>query len=157
MRGFLNNCAVIVGNLAGEPELRFTQGGTPYAKVTVAVDEKWTDSRGDPQQKAHFLRCVAWKNTGRNLAESLHKGDRVLVVGRFQQRSQKTRHGHINTIELNIESIGPDLAYATATVSKNPKLGLAPTSPSTYENDHDEPHMEEIPLSDVATRQGSTW
>jgi single-strand DNA-binding protein len=56
---------------------------------------------------------------GKNVAESLTKGTRVIVTGRLRQRSYETREGEKRTvIELEVDEIGPSLKYATAKVNK---------------------------------------
>jgi single-stranded DNA-binding protein len=77
--------ATIVGNLTADPELRFTPNGVAVANFTVASTPRtfhrqsgeWRD--GD----ALFLRCTAWRDPAEHIAESLTRGDRVVVQGRL--------------------------------------------------------------------------
>jgi single-strand DNA-binding protein len=63
-----------------------------------------------------------------NVAESLHRGARVIVSGRLRQRSYETREGEKRTVmELEVDEIGPSLRYATAKVQKMSRSGGAPS------------------------------
>lgn len=109
----------VIGNLTADPELRFTQSGQGVAGFTVAStprvmkDGQWTD--GEPL----FMRCNVWRQMAENVSESLVKGARVIVHGKLKQRSFETREGERRTVvELDVEAVGPDLRYATATVRR---------------------------------------
>lgn len=111
----------VVGNLAGDVELRFTSGGDPVANFTVASTPRVLDKQqnqwkdGDPL----FLRCSIWRQAAENAAESLSKGDRVMVTGRLKQRSFQDREGNNRTvIELDVDELGVSLRYATARPNK---------------------------------------
>jgi single stranded DNA-binding protein len=82
-----DNHTTIVGNLVDDPELRLTSNGIAVANLRVAVtqriqqDGEWRD--GDTS----FLRVNVWRGQAEHLADSLAKGDRVMVTGRLRQRS----------------------------------------------------------------------
>lgn len=111
----------VVGNIAGDVELRFTPSGAAVANFTVASTPrsydkdsgKWKD--GD----SLFLRCNIWRQAAENVAESLVKGTRVIVTGRLKQRSFETKEGEKRTVmELEVDEIGPSLKWATVKVNK---------------------------------------
>src|SRR6187455_1448446 len=111
----------VVGNLTEDPELRFTPSGAAVAKFRVASTPRFLDRQtnewkdGDPL----FLSCNIWRQAAENVAESLHRGARVIVSGRLRQRSYETREGEKRTVmELEVDEIGPSLRYATAKVQK---------------------------------------
>ncbi|QKV74210.1 single-stranded DNA-binding protein [Amycolatopsis sp. Hca4] len=118
----------IIGNLTVDPELRFTEAGTPVANFTVAstprtfnrATSEWEDG------EALFMRCTIWQQAAENVAESLTRGARVVVQGRLKQRSFQTKEGDKRTVmELTVDEIGPSLRYATTTVAKNAKNATA--------------------------------
>ena len=76
------NNTVLIGNLARDPELRYTQTGKAVCNFTLAV------SRGyGKDQEADFINCVAWEKTAENIANYLAKGSKVGVQGRIQVSS----------------------------------------------------------------------
>ena len=110
----------IIGNLTGDPELRWTPSGAAVASFTVASTPrtfdkdsgKWVD--GD----ALFMRCSVWRQYAENVAESLTKGMQVIVQGRLKQRSYEKDGQQRTVIELDVEDVGPTLRFATAKVVK---------------------------------------
>jgi single-strand DNA-binding protein len=114
-----DNHTTIVGNLVEDPELRFTNNGTAVANMRVAVtqriqqDGQWRD--GDTS----FLRVNVWRGQAEHLAESLGKGDRVMVTGRLRQRSWETPEGEKRSVtELEADEVGASLKFATAKVER---------------------------------------
>lgn len=111
----------VVGNLAGDPELRFTSSGHAVANLTIAQ----TPRRYDQQQQQWiddetlWVRGTVWREYAENVAETLHKGMHVMALGRLQARSFEDKHGNQRTKwELQIEDIGPTLRWATAQVQR---------------------------------------
>ncbi len=111
----------VVGNLTGDPELRYTPTGTAVANLTVASTPRYFDKQTSSWRDGDtlFMRCNTWRATAENAAESLSKGDRVIVSGRLRQKSYQTREGEQRTVyELEVDEIGPSLRYATTKVNK---------------------------------------
>lgn len=118
----MSNAVTIVGNLAGDPELRFTPSGAAVVNFTVADTPRTFDRDKNEWVDGETLwqRCTAWRELAENIAESLHKGTEVVVVGRLKSRSYDTREGEKRTVvELEVDSIGPSLRRASAVVKKN--------------------------------------
>jgi single-strand DNA-binding protein len=116
----------VVGNLTGDPELRFTPSGAAVASFTVASTPRTLDKATNEWKdgEALFLRCSIWRQAAENVAESLQKGMRVVVQGRLKQRSFETKEGEKRTvIELDVEEVGPSLKYATAKVNRTTRGG----------------------------------
>jgi single-strand DNA-binding protein len=114
-----DNHTTIVGNLVDDPELRFTQSGIAVANLRVAVtqriqqDGEWRD--GDTS----FLRVNVWRGQAEHLADSLSKGDRVMVTGRLRQRSWETPEGDKRSVtEIEADEVGASLKFATAKVER---------------------------------------
>ena len=111
----------IVGNLTGDPELRFTPSGAAVASFTVASSSRYLDKASNEWKDSDpvYLRCSVWRQYAENVAESLEKGMRVIVSGRLKQRSYETREGEKRTVmELEVDDVGPALRYATAKVTR---------------------------------------
>jgi single-strand DNA-binding protein len=105
----------IVGNLTEHPELRFTANGAAVANFTVAVTPRVKDGDGWKDGETSFLRVTAWRQLAEHAADSLSKGDRVLVYGTLRQRSWETPEGERRSVvEVQAEELGPSLRWATA-------------------------------------------
>jgi single-strand DNA-binding protein len=110
----------ITGNLTGDPELKFTDTGVPVASFTVASNERFKDRSGEWQDgPTSFVRCNAWRDLAEHLAESVRKGDRVMVAGTLRQRDYETKEGEKRTVwEVQAAEVGAALRYATVKISK---------------------------------------
>ena len=87
------NTVQILGNLARDPELRFTKIGRAVATFTVAATNTYIDSAtNETKEQTAFINCVAWGKLGESVG-SLKKGNRVFVEGRLQTRSYETQDG----------------------------------------------------------------
>jgi single-strand DNA-binding protein len=119
-----DNHTIIVGNLVEAPEVRFTNTGIPVTNLRVAVtqrtqqDGQWRD--GDTS----FFKVNIWRSQAEHLADSLTKGDRVMVTGRLRQRSWETPEGDKRSvIELEADEVGASLKWATAKVERSSQRG----------------------------------
>ena len=80
------NKVILMGRLAREPEVRYSQGTEPLAiaRYTLAVNRRFK-RQGEPE--ADFINCVAFGKTGEFAEKYFKKGQMVSVVGRLQVRS----------------------------------------------------------------------
>ncbi|HET6969216.1 MAG TPA: single-stranded DNA-binding protein [Ornithinibacter sp.] len=116
----------IVGNLTADPELRFTPSGAAVANFTVASTPRTFDRQSNEWKDGEtlFMRCSIWRDAAENIAESLHRGTRVIATGRLKSRSYDTKEGEKRTvIELDVDEVGPSLRYASAKVTKAERGG----------------------------------
>lgn len=108
----------IVGNATADCDLRFTSGGIAVAAFNVAVTDRvkkgdeWVD--GDTT----FFRCTAWREMAEQCAESITKGMRLIVHGRFKTRQYEKEGQTRTSVEIEVDEVGPSLRYATAKVNK---------------------------------------
>ncbi len=116
-----DNCITLVGNITDDPELRFTPSGSAVANFTIAVNRRFKNQQGGWEDKLDgFFKCNCWRDMAENVAESLQKGMRVMVVGRLQQRSWDDQEGNKRSaFEIQVDEVGPSLRWATASVTKS--------------------------------------
>ncbi len=112
----------IVGNVVAEPELRITPSGKAVTSFRVASTPRRYDAQTNQWVDGHtlFMACTAWNLMAENVAQTLHKGMRVIVAGRLTQRVYQTESGDNRTsFLLECEEVAPSLKYATAKVVRN--------------------------------------
>ena len=133
----MNSSSNITGNLVRDPELKFLDSGSATARFTVAVTEKWRDRAGNDKEQTSFFDCDAIGTIAENIADTLQKGDRVVVTGNFKQRSweDKETGAKRSVIELKVESIGPDLRFNTANLNRGGSGSAAPAPRSAPQSD----------------------
>lgn len=87
------NTVQILGNLARDPELRFTKTGRAVATFTVAATNTYVYSAtNETKEQIAYINCVAWGKTGESVGEC-KKGERLFVEGRIQTRSYDDSNG----------------------------------------------------------------
>jgi single-strand DNA-binding protein len=124
------NIVTLVGNITDDPELRFTPSGLPVANFTVAVNRRVPKDGGWEDKLEGFFRCSCWRDMAENVAESLQKGARVMVVGRLQQRSWEDQDGNKRSaVEVQVDEVGPSLRWATARPERSQRSGGGGSQP----------------------------
>jgi len=117
------NNITILGNLTRDPELRFTPNGTAVVSFGLAVNRNIQNkTSGEWETQVDFFNVTAWYKLAENCAESLNKGDRVLVTGRLAQDSWESKEGQKrSTVRIVASVVAPSLEFASCKVEKNPK------------------------------------
>jgi single-strand DNA-binding protein len=123
-----------------DPELRFTPGGKAVCNIRLVCNDRkrnqqsheWED--GDP----FWVTGTAWEQAAENIVNSLHKGDRVLVIGKLRQRTFEQDGVKRMVNDLDIFEIGPTLKWSEATVKRIDRSKAAPAERS-------EPPAEDTP------------
>ena len=86
------NKVILVGHLGKDAETKFTQGGTPVTKFTIATGRRWKDQQsGEWKEETDWHNVVLWR--AENLANYLLKGKQVYIEGRLQTRSYEDKDG----------------------------------------------------------------
>jgi single-strand DNA-binding protein len=99
------NRTTLQGRFVFNPELRFTSAGTPVTSFTLAVDRDFTAKAGE-DKPTDFIDCVAWRETGKFIADHFVKGQMAVVDGRLQSRQWKAKDGSNRTaLEVDVEHI----------------------------------------------------
>ena len=112
------NQVQLLGNLARDAELRFTQSGKAVATFTVAATNTYVDSTtNETKEQTAFINCVAWGKLGESIG-NLRKGNRVFVEGRLQTRSYETQEGQKRYVtEVVANFVGTSLTNDETTSS----------------------------------------
>jgi single-strand DNA-binding protein len=87
------NNVVLMGNLCRDPEMRYTQGGTAIASISLAVNRKWKDQAGELKEEVSFIDCTAFGRTAEVAGQYVRKGQPLLVHGRLQQQTWEDKNG----------------------------------------------------------------
>ena len=118
-------------NLVADPDLKFGNSGKAYVRLRVA------ESRGEGKD-SNFYDVTAFETLAENIADSLHKGDRVVIDGYFDSaRTYETAAGETRiALDVIANEVTPSLKWATVTIQKNDRsttAAPAASAPQQYD------------------------
>jgi single-strand DNA-binding protein len=119
------NKVLLVGNLGGDPELRFTPQGTAIANFRMATTEHWNDKAGQRQERTEWHRVVVWGKLAEVCGEYLQKGRQVYLEGKVQTRDwlnkENVKQYMTEVVANQVVFLGPGPGHgATGTTRPKP-------------------------------------
>lgn len=112
----------VYGNLTDDPDMKFLPDGKAVVNFTIASTPRRFDRQSNDWVDGDtlFMRCSAFGVFAENIAESLHKGHRVVALGTLKQRSWEDANGggRRTVIEMAVEEVGPSLKFVTASIQR---------------------------------------
>ena len=97
------NCAVIMGRLTADPELRQTPSGVSVTRFTVAVDRGYV--KAGEERKADFINVVCWRQTAEFVTRYFAKGSMIAVQGSIQTGSYEKDGIKRSTFEIVADNV----------------------------------------------------
>ena len=89
------NKALIIGNLGQDPEIKYTQSGSPVANISVATSERWKDKNtGEHKEQTEWHRVVVFGRLAEIAEQYLKKGSKVFIEGKIQTRDWEDAEGN---------------------------------------------------------------
>ena len=115
-----DNTVTIVGNMTRDAELRYTASGVAVTEFGVA----WNSKDRDGNESVAFFDVTCWRELAEHVAESLGKGNRVIVYGRLDQNTWETKDGDKRSkVRVVADDVAPSLRWATANGERTPRSG----------------------------------
>jgi len=87
------NKVIIIGNIGGEPEMRFTPNGKPVTSFRVATNWISTTPEGERKQETEWFSVVTWNKLAEQCNQFLAKGRLVYAEGRIHTRTWESQDG----------------------------------------------------------------
>ena len=98
------NCAVLMGRLVADPELRTTTSGISVTSFRIAVDRSFV--RQGEERQADFIDIVAWRNTAEFVCKYFQKGSPIIIEGSIQTRMWEDKAGQKRkSVEIVAENV----------------------------------------------------
>lgn len=88
------NMVQLIGRLGRDVELKYSQGGTAVANLSLATDESYTDRNGARVERAEWHKVIVYGKTAENCARYLQKGSLAYVEGSLQTRKWQDQQGN---------------------------------------------------------------
>ena len=142
------NCAVIMGRLVADPELRTTGSGISVSSFTVAVDRSFV--RQGEERQADFIDVIAWRQTAEFICKYFRKGSMIAIQGYIQTRMYEDKNGNKRKA---VELVADNASFCGSkndSGSSYPRNdGFAPAQPAPSYATADESDFKEIPEDDL--------
>lgn len=106
----------VEGTVVADPELRFSPSGVAVGRFRVAANSRKFDKESNEwkDDKSLFIQCTCFKQLAENVAESVVKGDLVVVTGRLQTDEWETNEGEKRSqIVLIADNVGASVRFRT--------------------------------------------
>jgi single-strand DNA-binding protein len=88
------NKVILIGNLGGDPEVRYMPSGNAVTNVNLATSETWKDKQtGQQQERTEWHRVVFFNRLAEIAGEYLRKGSKVYVEGSLRTRKWQDQSG----------------------------------------------------------------
>ena len=97
------NCAVIMGRLTADPELRQTTSGVSVTRFSVAVDRGYV--KAGEERKTDFINVVCWRQTAEFVSRYFSKGSMIAVQGSIQTGSYEKDGVKRSTFEIVADNV----------------------------------------------------
>lgn len=111
-----------------DPELRFTPAGKAVCSLRTACNSRKKEGDQWVDDKTTFLNVTVWQGA-ENVAESITRGDLVMVVGRLEMREYEHEGAKRVAYEVVASSVGPSLSFNAAPVQRTPRAAGAAHDP----------------------------
>ena len=96
----------VIGNLGGDPEMRYTANGDPVTSFSVATNRRYRTRDGEDREETEWFRVSAWGRLGEIANQYLAKGSAVYVEGRFSTSRWTGQDGmERTTSEINASEV----------------------------------------------------
>jgi single-strand DNA-binding protein len=157
-RGFSR--VVLVGNLGRDPEMRYSQNGTPITNFTIAVNRRRRQQDGSYQDETDWYRISLYRQQAEHAAEWLRKGNKVLVEGQLQIRTYTGQDGIERTsVEVNADNFvnltarddasaeggfRPSMGAGSAPPRQQSSQGRPSQAPAGQSDDYDD--LDDVPF-----------
>jgi single-strand DNA-binding protein len=98
------NRVILMGNLTRDPQLTYTPSNTAVCEFGLAVNEKWRDKSGAPQEYVSYFDCKAFGRTAETINQYVRKGSPLHIEGKLRQSRWQDKEGKSRSrVEVNVD------------------------------------------------------
>ena len=95
------NKVILVGNVGGDPEVRYMPNGNAVTTLSIATSEVWKDKQsGDKQERTEWHRVVCFNRLGEIAGEYVRKGSKLYIEGSLRTRKWQDPQGQDRYTEI---------------------------------------------------------
>ncbi len=100
------NKILLIGNVGGDPEMRFTPSGVAVTTFSLATNRNITQPDGSIKKETEWFRITAWRKQAESCNQFLTKGKLVYVEGSLRTSTWDGKDGLKRTsLEVNADRV----------------------------------------------------
>ncbi len=142
------NCAVLMGRLVADPELKTTASGVSVTSFRIAVDRAY-QKQGEERQ-ADFIDIVAWRQTAEFVCRYFRKGSMIAVQGSIQTRSYEDKQGNkrtaVEVVADNVSFCGSKNENTAPQTTYPPVVPMSGAATQAFESIDDDDDDDDLPF-----------
>lgn len=150
------NKVILIGRLGKDPEVKYTNSGTPVAKFSLATDEVFKDRAGEQQRRTEWHNIVAWNKLAEICGEYLTKGKQVYIEGSIRSRQWEDQSGNKRTaydiVARDMKMLGSKAdseRFATVPSDRVTYGSMPGRGPAEADLPSDQPPVEPLPAPEI--------
>jgi single-strand DNA-binding protein len=128
------NKVMLMGNLTRDPELRYLPNNMPVIGIGLAVNRRWKNQQGEPQEDVLFIDCEGFGRTAEVINQYMKKGQPLYVEGRLRLDQWTDKEGHprskMKVVIENFQFLGGNRSGEGP--ASGPAGGAMDSSPTPY-------------------------
>lgn len=132
------NRVMLAGNLTRDPEGKSLNSGTFVASFGLAVNRRWKNAAGEPQEEVTFIDCEAWSKTGETIVKFFAKGKPIYVEGRLkldQWEKDGQKFSKLRVVVESFQFVGAKGEGDGETRTSTPRTATRSTRPPEGDDD----------------------
>lgn len=134
------NKVILIGNVGGDPEVRYMPNGNAVTTISLATSESWKDKQtGDKQERTEWHRVICFNRLGEIAGEYVRKGSKLYVEGSLRTRKWQDQQGQDR---YTTEIVAADIQM----------LDSKGGAPSNYSDAPPASHQQENSNADIAQK-----
>lgn len=105
-------------SIVADPEIRFTQAGKAWLKIRGKAADRVKDASGNWGDGDVMFIDIIVGYGAENLAESVVKGDSIIVMGKLKMREYEKNGDRHVAFSIYADSVGPSTRWGAAKTAK---------------------------------------
>ncbi|MBY0378134.1 MAG: single-stranded DNA-binding protein, partial [Gammaproteobacteria bacterium] len=125
------NKVILVGNVGGDPDVRYLPNGNAVTTLSVATSETWKDKQtGEKQERTEWHRVVCFNRLGEIAGEYIRKGSKLYVEGSLRTRKWQDQQGQDR---YTTEIVASDIQMLDSKGGSSPNYDEMPSPPQAQQ------------------------
>ena len=87
------NKVILIGNVGNDPEVKYFDGGSVVARVSLATNETYTNRNNERVEQTEWFRVEFWNEQAKTIEKYLKKGNQLYVEGRLRTETYTDKEG----------------------------------------------------------------